>query len=254
MIKKSRNIINKTAPIALIALLIILWQLVCALKLVPAFMLPSPIGVVQAFIREFPVLMRHSAITLMEAFAGLGIGIAVAFVFAVCMDASRFLYDALYPILLITQTVPSIAIAPLLVLWMDYGVAPKITLVFLVCFFPVTIGLLDGFRSADTDAIRLIRTLGASHIQVFWHIKLPYSLTGFFTGLKTSVTYSIVGAVIAEWLGGDGGLGVYMTRVRKSYAFDKMFAVIFLVSILSLVLMRLVMLLEKKCMPWKESE
>lgn len=254
MIKKSQSITGRAAPVALIALLLAAWQLVCSLGLVPAFMLPSPVQVVSAFLREFPVLMRHSAISLAEAGLGLAFGIAAAFLFAVLMDASRLLYDAFYPILLITQTIPSIAIAPLLVLWMDYGMAPKVTLVFLVCFFPITVGLLDGFRSADPDSIRLIRTMGASPPQVFRHIKLPYALPGFFTGLKTSVTYSIVGAVIAEWLGGDGGLGVYMIRVRKSYAFDKMFAVIFWVSILSLLLMRLTMLLERKAMPWKERE
>ena len=236
---------------ALIAALVLLWQLVCSLGLVPKFMLPSPVDVLRAFVAEFPALMGHAAISLSEAFEGLGLGIAAAFVFAVLMDRSRFLYDAVYPILTLTQTIPTIAIAPLLVLWMGYGLAPKITLVFLVCFFPVTVGLLDGFRSTDSDAIRLLKSMGASGLQVFTHIKLPYALPGFFTGLKTSATYSIVGAVIAEWLGGDVGLGVYMTRVRKSYAFDKMFAVIFLVSILSLGVMQLITLLEKKAMPWK---
>lgn len=238
----------------LLAAVIIIWQAVCSAGLVPQFMLPSPVQVFFAFISEFPVLMQHLSTSLSEAFAGLLIGIATAFILAILMDSSSTLYSALYPILLITQTVPSIAIAPLLVLWMGYGAAPKIALVFLVCFFPITIGLLDGLRSSDADAIRLLQSMNASRIQIFQHIKLPYALPGFFTGLKTSVTYSIVGAVIAEWLGGESGLGVYMTRVRKSYAFDKMFAVIFLVSILSLLLMQLVVVMEKAAMPHKRTE
>jgi ABC-type nitrate/sulfonate/bicarbonate transport system permease component len=216
-------------------------------------MLPSPVDVVRAFISEFPVLMAHSATSLGEAFLGLFLGIAAAFLIAIAMDANTFFHNAMYPVLLLTQTIPTIAIAPLLVLWMGYGIAPKITLVFLVCFFPLAIGLLDGFHSADGDAIRLLQSMSATRTQIFFHIKLPYAMPGFFIGLKASVTYCVVGAVIAEWLGGNSGLGVYMTRVRKSYAFDKMFAVILLVSLLSLSLMGLVLLIEKKTILWKES-
>lgn len=250
--KKSPSITDRLAPVILLMGLLLLWQAVCALGLVPAFMLPSPLDVVRAAATEFSVLARHTVYSLYEAFAGLGLGICAAFALAILMDQSQMLYRAFYPMLMMTQTIPTIAIAPLLVLWMGYGAAPKITLVFLVCFFPITMGLLDGFKSVDPDAVRLLRTMGATRLQLFRHIKFPSGLPGFFTGLKTSVTYSVVGAVIAEWLGGEGGLGVYMTRVRKSYAFDKMFAVIFWVSVLSLLLMGLVMLLEKKCMPWKQ--
>lgn len=246
-----RSLLDRTAPFVLVFALLLVWQIVCLLEIVPAFMLPSPTQILCALADEFPTLLGHSVTTLEEAFAGLGLGILAAFFFAVLMDHSPFLHKACYPLLLITQTIPSIAIAPLLVLWMGYELAPKIALVFLVCFFPVTIGLLDGFQSADPDAVRLLRTMGANRMQIFRHIKLPYALPGFFTGLKTSVTYSIVGAVIAEWLGGESGLGVYMTRVRKAYTFDKMFAVILWVSLLSLALMRLVQIIEKKSSPWK---
>jgi ABC-type nitrate/sulfonate/bicarbonate transport system permease component len=134
---------------------------------------------------------------------------------------------------------------------MGYGMSPKVTLVVVVCFFPMTVGLLDGYRSIDHDMLNLMRAMGASKLQIFRFLKMPSSLSHFFAGLRISVSYSIVGAVISEWLGGYNGLGVYMTRVKKSYAFDKMFAVIFLVSILSLLLMRLVSLLEKLAMPYR---
>jgi ABC-type nitrate/sulfonate/bicarbonate transport system permease component len=170
------------------------------------------------------------------------------------MDNSRFLRQSVTPILLLTQTVPTIAIAPLLVLWMGYGAAPKITLIFLTCFFPMTIGLLGGFSQADADALRLLQSMGATKPQLYRYCKLPAAMPAFFSGLRISTSYSIVGAVVAEWLGGNAGLGVYMTRVRKSYSFDKMFAVILLTAILSLVLMRLVELLERRCMPWQGSD
>lgn len=251
LIKKLQNIINKLYAPTFIIGLVIIWQIVCSLDLIPAYMLPSPIQVIKAFIEEFNVLIGHLAISLSEAFLGLIIGISVAFILAIGMDHYKVLYKLLYPLLIISQTVPVIAIAPLLVLWMGYGIAPKVMVIFLVCFFPITVSLLDGFRDADRDTIRLMRSMGANTRQIFWHIKLPCALPGFLAGLKVSVSYAVIGAVVAEWLGGTAGLGVYMTRVRSSYAFDKMFAVIFLVSIISLMLMKGVSILERKIMPYK---
>lgn len=187
----------------------------------------------------------------MEAFLGLGIGIMLGFLMAVIMDRFEFAYKAIYPVLIITQTVPTVAIAPLLVLWLGYGMLPKVTLIVVTSFFPITVGLLDGFKSADKDGLNLLRTMGATPFQNFMHVKLPSSIGYFFAGLRISVSYSVIGAVVAEWLGGFDGLGVYMTRVRKSYSFDKMFAVIFFISIISLILMYAVKRLQKICMPWE---
>lgn len=195
--------------------------------------------------------MEHTKVTVLEAFLGLGAGIVIGFFCAVLMDHFDSVYKALYPIIVITQTIPTVAIAPLLVLWLGYEMAPKIVLIILVTFFPITIGLLEGFRSADPDTIRLLRSMGATRTQIFFHIKLPSSMNQFFSSLRISVSYSIVGAVISEWLGGFSGLGVYMTRVKSAFAFDRMFAVIFLISAVSLVLMWLVEILQKKCMPWE---
>lgn len=252
MTKRLQSITIRLSAWILPAALLAAWQLVSALGLVPSFMLPSPMRVASAFFSEFGALMRHTATSLSEAFCGLLYGIAAAFLLASLMDANSFVKRSVYPVLLLTQTVPPIAVAPLLVLWMGYGMAPKITLVFLVCFFPVTIALLGGFESADADAVRLLKSMGANRLQIFRHIKLPGALPEFFSGLRISVSYAIVGAVIAEWLGGEGGLGVYMTRVRKSYAFDKMFAVIIWVSALTLLLMKLTELLARQAMPWND--
>lgn len=237
-----------------VAALLILWQGVSMLGLVPAFMLPSPVEVVRAFVKELPLLWENSLITLQEAFIGLLLGVAFGFLVAVLMDAFEVLYRAFYPLLIITQTVPTVAIAPLLVLWFGYEMTPKIILIVISTFFPVTVGLLDGFRSADKDAIGLLRSMGATRVQIFRHIKFPSALPQLFSGLRIAAAYSVVGAVISEWLGGFGGLGVYMTRVKKAFAFDKMFAVIFLISGISLGLMSLVEYAEKKCMPYRHLE
>jgi ABC-type nitrate/sulfonate/bicarbonate transport system permease component len=254
LMKKLQSITNKLYPTTLMLVLLLVWHLVTETELVPAFMLPSPSGVIRAFTSSFSELMQHAHVSLTEAFAGLGISIGLAFVIALLMDRFDILFKALHPILVITQTIPTVALAPLLVLWLGYDMAPKITLVVVTCFFPMTIALLGGFKSSDADAMNLMRAMGAKKWQIYRYIKLPNALPGFFSGLKISVSYSIVGAVIAEWLGGNSGLGVYMTRVRKSYAFDKMFAVIFLIVILSLLLMKGVELLERRAIPWSRAK
>lgn len=252
--KKLQNITNSLHSAAAIILILAAWQILSGAGVVPSFLLPSPAGVVRAFIKDFPLLMAHTKVTLMEAALGLSIGIGTGFVFAVLMDCFQSFYKAFYPIIVITQTIPTIAIAPLLVLWLGYDMAPKVTLIVIVTFFPVAVGLLEGFRAADADTMNLLKAMGANKMQIFRHVKLPGAMDRFFASLKISASYSVVGAVIAEWLGGYNGLGVYMTRVRKSYAFDKMFAVIFLISAVSLLLMYGVEYLQKKLMPWKTEE
>ena len=252
MKRKSKSTIRTKGPaIGAVALLLGAWSLASALEVVPRYMLPAPWEVVEAFFSELPILIEHSVITLQEAFYGLVLGVGLGFLFAAAMDACDVLCRALYPILVLTQTVPTVAIAPLLVLWFGYEMAPKIILIVISTFFPVTVGLLDGFRSADRDAIGLLRSMGANRLQIFRYIKFPSALPQLFSGLRIAAAYSVVGAVISEWLGGFGGLGVYMTRVKKAYAFDKMFAVIFLISGISLGLMALVEYAEKACMPYR---
>lgn len=251
MKRKLQNTTNKCIPAAVILALLLVWQLISEMGWIPKFMLPSPLEVGKAFLAEFPLLMDHARTTLLEAFLGLSCGIMLAFAAAVLMDRFPVVYKGLYPIIVLTQTIPTIAIAPLLVLWMGYEMAPKITLIVITTFFPIAVGLLDGFRSVDPDAVSLFKAMGASRLQVFCYMKLPGSLSHFFAGLRISAAYSIVGAVISEWLGGYYGLGVYMVRVKKSYSFDKMFAVIFLISAISLLLMWLVDLLQRAVMPWE---
>ena len=252
MKRKLQNTTNKIWSCSAIILILVLWQAVCSLGLVDSFLLPSPIQVVKAFIEEFPMLMEHSVITLTEAFLGLFLGILLGFVMAVFMDQFDALYQALYPLMVLTQTIPTVAIAPLLVLWFGYEMAPKVILIVITTFFPIAIGLLNGFKSADQDSIHLLRAMGAGRWQIFRYIKLPGAMSQFFAGLRISASYAVVGAVISEWLGGFGGLGVYMTRVKKAFSFDKMFAVIFLISAISLLLMKGVDFLQKKCMPWEK--
>lgn len=241
-------------PFCAILILLAVWQLVCVFELVPNYMLPSPVDVVKAFVNDFPLLLKHSVSTMFETILGLIIGIVIGFFTALLMDRFVLLRRSLYPLVVLTQTIPTVAIAPLLVLWFGYETLPKVILVVIVVFFPIAVSLLDGFMSADTDTINLMRSMGASKSQIYRYVKFPGALNSFFSSLKISVSYAVVSAVISEWLGGFNGLGVYMTRVKKAYSYDKMFAVIFLISILSLILMGIVRIIQKKCMPWESKK
>lgn len=251
MKRKLQNITNKFWSISAILVIVLIWQMVSMLGIVEAFLLPAPTDVLRALITEFPALMEHAVVTLTEAFWGLLFGILLGFVTAVLMDHFEILYRAFYPILVISQTIPTVAIAPLLVLWFGYEMTPKIILIVITTFFPITVGLLNGFRSVDKDSVNLLRAMSGTRWQIFRYIKLPAALGQFFSSLRISASYAVVGAVISEWLGGFSGLGVYMTRVKKAFAFDKMFAVILLISLISLLLMKAVDLIQKKCMPWE---
>ncbi len=146
MRRKLQNTTNKIWSVSAIVIVLLVWQMVCSLGLVDSFMLPSPVQVVTAFVREFPILLEHCAVTLSEALAGLLLGIVLGFVIAVLMDWFDGLYKALYPLIVLTQTIPTVAIAPLLVLWFGYEMAPKVILVVITTFFPIAVGLLNGFR------------------------------------------------------------------------------------------------------------
>lgn len=254
MKRKLQSTTSKVWPAATILLILLLWQSASALGLVSKYLLPSPLDVVKAFIGDFPLLMSNARVTLTEAFVGLTVGVLVGFLTAVLMDRFTWLYQSLYPLIVLTQTIPTVAIAPLLVLWFGYEMLPKVILIVIATFFPITVSLLDGFRAADKDTVSLLRSMGASKMQIFRYVKFPGALGQFFASLRISVSYAVVGAVISEWLGGFNGLGVYMTRVKKAFSFDKMFSVIFLISAISLLLMWAVNVLQKKCMPWEEWE
>lgn len=246
------NIIKKLIPPVIACCVILLfWQYISGAGLIPAYMLPSPYEVALSCVNDSGILLYHSMTTLYEALSGLAAGIILSFIIAVLMDMIKPLKDALYPLLITSQTIPSIAIAPLLALWMGYHEEPKIVLVAITTFFPVTIGLLDGFDAADKDLLSLIKVMGAGRLKTYTYVKFPCACGYFFSGLKISVTYAMVSAVISEWIGGQAGLGVYMTRVRKSFDYDRMFAVIIYIALISLGLIVITNIIKRLCMPWE---
>ena len=245
-VQVSRQFVSLIKSHILVILILVLWQLCVSLELIPDYLLPSPLQIVEAFIEDFPLLMEHAKYTLATAFIGTAIGLIISFVLSIIMDLSKTMKELIYPVILLNQTIPTIAIAPLLIIWLGYGITPKVVLVVLAVFFPITIALVDGYQSVSREHLNLFKSMKASKYQLYRHLKIPSAMGSFFTGLKVALSYALISAVIAEWLGGYHGLGVYMTRVRKSYDLDSMFAVIFLISFLTILLIGLVKWLERR--------
>lgn len=244
--------ININWPAIILGIVFILaWEWGVYAQWLPPFIIPAPSQVVQALLADWPNLMHHTQVTLIQALLGLAIGITLAFFFAIVMDLWPWFNRAFYPFLVVSQTIPTVAIAPILVLWLGYDMTPKIVLVVLTTLFPMVISLLNGFNQVDRDSIQLLSLMGANRWQILRHVKLPASMTYFISGLRVAVSYAFVGSVVAEWLGGFEGLGVYMIQTKRAFAYDKMFAVILLISTISLLFMSLLSLVERGLIPWR---
>lgn len=252
--KKLASIESKIVPISFALILVLLWQFIVGRGFIPKYILPSPLDIIKTLVKILPVIKADIFVTLKEAGIGFIISIVFAIVLAVLMDSIKVIKNAVYPLLVISQTVPIIALAPLFVIWFGFGMLPKVIVVVLVCFFPIVVSLLDGLDSIDKDEINLLRSMGATKFQIFKLAKFPSSLINFFSGLRIAATYSIMGAVIGEWLGGSEGLGVFMIRVKHSYALDKVFAVILIIVVLSMVLFKIISLLQYLVMPWERQK
>lgn len=245
------NIKNKLYPIITLVAALLLWQVIVDAKNVPAYIVPSPTSIVKTLISDFKVIMDNTKVTIYESIVGFVISIVLSFVLAVLMDSFKIVRKSLYPILVISQTIPTIAIAPLFIIWFGFGPMPKIIVVIITCFFPIVISLIDGFEKVDRDYINLFRTMKASRLQTFYHLKLPYAMVNLFSGLKIAATYMVMASVIGEWLGGDSGIGVYMVRAKSAYALDKVFAAIIVIVLISIIIIYIIDFISKRLIHWK---
>lgn len=248
--KKLINIKSSIIPIGFQLLIIFIWQLIVDKGIVEKFVLPSPSDIILSLLKILPSIKVHMYTTLKEAVLGFILSVVLAFILAILMDNIKVIKRTVYPILVISQTIPTIILAPLFAIWFGFGMTPKVIIVVLVCFFPIVISLMDGLNSVDMDMINLLKSMGASKLQTFRMVKLPASMTNFFSGLRIAATYSVMGAVIGEWVGGDSGLGFYMLRVKKSFAIDKVFAVTLVIILLSMMLFGLLYLIQHILTPW----
>jgi ABC-type nitrate/sulfonate/bicarbonate transport system permease component len=237
-------------PLLFIAALLIAWEAYCRIAGVSPVVLPAPSRILEQLWSFRGDAVRHTLPTLTETATGLAVSVVVSVAAAVLMDRFETVRRALQPLLVASQTVPVVAIAPLLVLWFGFGLAPKVLIVVLVTFFPVTIALLDGFAAASGEATDLLRSLGASRGQLFRKLRWPAALPSFFTGLRIAATYGVIGAVFGEYVGAYEGLGIWMQLSQNAFRTDLVFAAILLAAVLSIALFGLVVVLERLVIPW----
>jgi ABC-type nitrate/sulfonate/bicarbonate transport system permease component len=246
----TRWLAQLAAPTVLLAALLVLWEAYVRIAGVPSSLLPAPSRIMDATVQSADLLRWHATQTILEAVLGFGLAVITAVVFATIIEFSRLARAAVLPLLIASQTVPIVALAPLLVLWFGYGALPKILVVALVCFFPMVIALVHGFAATEVELVRLYRSFGATRLQIFRHVRVPTSLPIFFAGMRIAVTYSVIGAVFAEYVGAVRGLGIFLQTAKNSYRTDLVFSMVAVTAALSLLLYGAVLVIERLTIPW----
>jgi ABC-type nitrate/sulfonate/bicarbonate transport system permease component len=237
-------------PLLFAALVLGLWQLYASVGNVSSATLPKPSEVARALVEERSLLLENAWATIEEILLGFALAIAVGLVLAVLIRSSRTIERAIYPWLVASQMVPIPAIAPLIVIWTGFDLRPKVIVIALVCFFPITVNTIDGLRAADPELLDLLKTLRAGRWQRFRKAQLPAALPFIFSGLKVAAAFSVIGAVFAEWVGSSEGLGYLILLLNNQTATTTMFAVIFVLAAIGISLFLFIRLLEHLALPW----
>lgn len=237
-------------PVVLVTAVIGLWQWAVQAFDVAPDVLPTPARVARQGWAVRGQLWTNTLPTLEETLVGFSVSVAVGVVFAVAMDFSGAARRALYPLLVASQTLPLIVIAPLMIIWFGFGLLPKVLVVALITFFPVTVGLSEGFAATDADATALLRSMGAGRWTQFVRLRFPGALPHFFAGLRIAITYAVGATVFAEYVGAEKGLGIYMQLQKNTSRTDLVLAAVAVTAALSAALFGLTFLLERLTIPW----
>lgn len=235
-------------------LLFIIWEMAVSMAEIPNWLLPPPSEIFKEAIAGWGNFGPHLQSTIQLSLLGFVIGSSIGLITAIILHLIPFVRESIYPLLILSQNIPIIVLAPLLVIWFGFGLLPKLIVITLICFFPITVAALDGFRQTPNELKHYMMMAGANRRQLFWKLELPYSLPALFSGLKISATYSVMGAVISEWLGAKSGVGVYMTLASSSFRTDRVFVAILFIMIISLLLFALILLAERILVRWKSKE
>lgn len=235
---------KKSLPVLLVCALLLLWEGCVRLMHIPLYVLPAPTQVIASLFADASTLAGHARVSLCEALLGMGISLGLALVLGVLMDAFPTFKRSIYPLLVVTQTVPMIVLAPIFIIYMGFGLAPKILTVTMMCFFPIAVSFTDGMAEVNAGYVSLLRTYGASRLQLYTLAKIPAALPSLLSGLKVAATYSVSGAVVGEWIASQAGLGYYLLRVKNGYMLDKVFACVLVIILLSLLMNGLIRLLQ----------
>lgn len=214
------------------------------------YVLPAPSRIWRAFLETRDTLPGHTRTTITEALLGLGLAAVIGVLLAAVIALVPLVRRVLYPILVASQTIPMVVLAPLLILWFGFGIGPKVGVVTLICFFPIVVSTVDGFTSADQEMVGLVRSMGAKRLGVLRYVLIPSALPGVFAGLKIAAAYAVLGAVIGEWVGASSGLGIFITRAQDSFRVDRVFVAVFVIAIVSMALFAAVHIAARLATPW----
>ena len=246
------------APVAIVVALLGAWELAARWDLladalsVEPFLIPAPSDIAQALWEDRELLAENAWVTLKEVILGFAVAVAAGVAFAVALHLSPALRRAFYPLLIASQTIPIIVIAPILVVWFGFGIGPKLAIIALICFFPITVNTLDGLRSVDPELRKLMRTLDAGRRQTLLRVEAPAALPYFFSGAKIAVAVAVIGAVFGEWAGSDSGLGHLMLQASAQLLTARVFAAVVVLSVFAMALFGLLALLERRFAWWGE--
>jgi putative hydroxymethylpyrimidine transport system permease protein len=238
----------------LLAACVAAWAWLASLDSVDDLTLASPGEVAQAFEDDWALLWDNAWVTLQEVLLGLAIAVVAGVAFAVGMHLSRALRDAAYPLLVGSQAIPIVVLAPIFVLAFDYGIGPKLAIVALICFFPITVNVLDGLRAVDAEQLKLMRSFGASRLRTLRAVELPAALPSFFSGLRVAATVSVIGAVFGEWAGADEGLGRLVLLGNNQLQTPRVYAGVVILTLMAVALFALASLAERLVCPWNRKE
>ena len=241
-------------PFWLIIVLIIGWDLCIRLFKIPPYLIPTPWQVVEQLFKEWPMLWREALPTLYATLGGFALSALVGVPVAMWIAYSRLVESFVYPLLVFSQSVPKVAIAPLFVVWFGFGVIPKVIAAFLLGFFPVIVATVQGFKSIEPDVIDLARSMGANPLKVFVKFRLPQAMPAIFSGLKVSVTLAVVGAVVGEFVGSNSGLGYVLQKANGTFDLPLMFAALVILSMIGVLLFLVLELIERWVLPWHASQ
>lgn len=240
-------------PAVTLVVLVALWYVAVLVFHVPKYLLPLPEQVIARIWNDFAFLCGHASVTTLVTLGGFVLSVVTGIPLAAVLVASPVLDKAVMPWLVLSQTFPKVALAPLIVVWFGLGYAPKIAVTFLVAFFPVVVSTVVGLRSMENEMLELARSMRASRLQMFWRFRMPLALPNIFSGLKVSVAFSVVGAVIAEWVGSNRGLGYLLLSANGNLDTELLFAVLFFLTVIGIVMYYGVELAERLAIPWHAS-
>jgi ABC-type nitrate/sulfonate/bicarbonate transport system permease component len=237
-------------PLVLVALGLVAWQWYVTAAGVRPQVLPSPLRVIEQGWAFREQIWANTLPTLQVTVVGFAVSLALGWTLAIAVDFSSWLRRAITPLLVASQTLPIIAIAPLLIIWFGFGLPPKVVVIALVTFFPITVGLIEGFAATDRQATDLMRSMGATRWEQFRHVRLPGALPRFFTALRIGITYAVTGAIFAEYVGATAGLGIFMNLQKNSFRTDLVLAAVLVTALLSVALFLLTYVVERLVIPW----